>query len=106
MFVCYNLGMQRKPQMQPVYERRSAPRVALEGRYSVGLDPCDGRAPIPCPLLDFSITGVRLELPEKDIALPTDVQIRIGNVSHTARIVWRKDGVAGVDFVDEHHSIY
>jgi hypothetical protein len=105
MFACYNPAMQRKPQTEPVYERRSAPRVALDGRYSVGLDPCDGREPIFCPLLDFSITGVRLELPE-GIALPTDVQIRIGNVSHTARIVWRKDRLAGVDFVDEHHSIY
>jgi hypothetical protein len=105
MFACYNSGMQRKPPSQPLYERRDAPRVALEGRYSVGLDPCDGRDPIPCPLLDFSITGVRLELPE-DTALPTDVQIRIGNVSHTARIVWRKGRIAGGAVVDEHHSIY
>jgi hypothetical protein len=105
MFACYNLDMQRKPPAQSTFERRDAPRVALDGRYSVSLDPCDGRDPITCPLLDFSVTGVRLELPA-GVAVPTDVQIRIGNVSHTARIVWRKDRVAGVDFIDEHHSIY
>jgi len=27
-------------------------------------------------------------------------------MSHNARIVWRKDGVIGVDFIDEHHSLY
>lgn len=102
---CYNLCMQRKPQTQPPHERRDAPRVALDGRYSVNLDPCDGRDPISCPLLDFSITGIRLELPA-DVTVPTNVQIRIGNVSHNAQIVWRKGHVAGVDFIDEHHSIY
>ena len=69
------------------------------------LDPGDGREPIACPVLDFSVTGVRLKLPD-DVALPTDVHILIGNLSHNARVVWRKDDVVGVDLVDEHHSIY
>jgi hypothetical protein len=97
--------MQKKRQPSSDPERRGAPRVALDRRYSVSLDPCDGREPMACPLLDFSVTGVRLELPP-DVVLPADVQIRIGNVSHTARIVWRKNRIAGVDFVDEHHSIF
>ena len=58
-----------------------------------------------CSLVDFSVTGVRLELPE-DVKLPKDVSILIGNLSHNARVVWRKGALVGVDFVDEHHSIY
>ena len=86
-------------------DRRDAPRAAIGGQYSMRLDPTDGRAPITCALIDYSVTGVRLELPE-DVALPTDVRILIGEIAHTARIVWRNGTVVGVDFVDEHHSIY
>jgi len=97
--------MQPKPPAQPPHERRDASRVALDGRYTVSLDPGDGRAPFACRLLDFSITGIRLELPP-DVIVPAHVQILIGNLSHNARIVWRKGRIAGVDFIDEHHSIY
>jgi hypothetical protein len=86
-------------------ERRDAPRVDLDGRYSVRLDPCDGRVPMVCLMLDFSVTGVRLKVPG-NVALPKDVQLLIGNLSHNARVVWRKDDVIGVDLIDEHHSIY
>jgi hypothetical protein len=34
------------------------------------------------------------------------VQVVIGTITHNARIVWRKGETLGVDFVDEHHSIY
>jgi len=67
-------------------------------RYSMRLDPCDGRAPIDCSLVDFSVTGARLQLPE-DVPLP-------GKLSHNCRIAWRKGLAAGVDFIDEHHSIF
>ena len=86
-------------------ERRDAPRVEVDGRYSMRVDPCDGREPITCALLDFSVTGVRLQLPE-DLPLPTLVQVLIGPLSHQARIVWRNGTTFGVDFVDEHHSIF
>jgi hypothetical protein len=86
-------------------DRRDAPRVDLAGRYSIRLDPCDGRKPLSCLMLDFSVTGVRLQLPD-DVALPAEVQIVIGEISHNARIVWRKDNIVGVDLIDEHHSIY
>ena len=66
---------------------------------------CDGRAPITCALLDYSVTGVRLELPD-DVALPDEVQVLIGELAHNARVVWRKANVVGVDFIDEHHSIF
>ena len=85
--------------------RRHAPRVDVEGRYSMRLDPCDGRAPITCALLDYSVTGVRLGLPE-DLALPSLVQVVIGKLSHNGRIAWRKGNVVGIDFIDEHHSIF
>lgn len=109
MFGCYNPGMQRTmqpiPQPQNFADRRDAPRVGVEGHYSMRLDPCDGRSPITCTLLDFSVTGVRLEPPE-DIALPAQVQIVVGELAHNSRIVWRKGTVVGVDFIDEHHSIF
>jgi hypothetical protein len=58
-----------------------------------------------CALLDFSVTGVRLELPD-NMPVPDEVKILIGELSHNARIVWRKDATVGVDFTDEHHSIF
>jgi hypothetical protein len=30
----------------------------------------------------------------------------VGELSHDARIAWRRDTAVGVDFVDEHHSIF
>ena len=86
-------------------ERRQAPRTDVAGRYSMRLDPGDGREPIACALLDFSVTGVRLELPE-DVALPDRVSILIGSLAHNSKVVWRKGTVIGVDFVDEHHDIF
>jgi len=97
--------MSRTPQPQEVSDRRDAPRIALEGQYSLRIDPCDGREPITCVLLDYSVTGMRVELPQ-ELALPTNVHVVIGKIAHNARIVWRKGNVAGVDLVDEHHSIY
>lgn len=106
MFGCYNQSMQSDLQtLDDVDDRRDAPRVEVEGRYTMCLDPCDGRPPFTCSLLDFSVTGVRLTLPE-DVPLPGHVQIVIGELSHNARIVWRKGLTVGVDFVDEHHSIF
>jgi c-di-GMP-binding flagellar brake protein YcgR len=101
--------MSAKPQVLPVEvlpfeDRRQAPRAELNGTYSLRIDPCDGREPVECPVLDFSVTGMRIELPE-NLALPNDVQVLIGNISHNARVVWRKDNVAGIDLIEEHHSI-
>ena len=105
MFGCYNPDMQNAPQAEDFADRRDAPRVDVEGRYTMRLDPCDGREPIACTLLDFSVTGVRLQLPQ-DVLLPAEVHILIGDLSHNCRIVWRKDAVVGVNFIDEHHSIF
>jgi hypothetical protein len=77
----------------------------VDGAYSMLLDPRDGRAPLECPVMDYSVTGVRLQISD-DVVLPQDVQVLISELSHNAQIVWRKDGVIGVDFVDEHHSLY
>ena len=97
--------MQRIPDIAELADRRDAPRTELDGRYSMRLDPCDGRGPLTCALLDYSVTGVRLQLPE-DVALPAQVQVLVGELSHNARIVWRKGTTVGVDFIDEHHSIF
>ena len=88
-----------------VDERRDAPRASIAGRYAVRLDPRDGRDLITCSVLDYSVTGARLQLPE-DVALPAEIQVVIGTLSHNGRIVWRNGAVIGVDFVDEHHSLY
>jgi PilZ domain-containing protein len=97
--------MSAKPKTQTVEERRDDDRVDLDGAYSIRLDPCDGRAALTCEVLDFSVTGVRLKLPG-NVALPPDVQVMIGDITHDARVVWRKDDVVGVDLIDEHHSLY
>jgi hypothetical protein len=97
--------MQRNSQPQDLVDRREAPRVDVDGRYSMRLDPCDGRTPIDCSLIDFSVTGARLRLP-KDVPLPDNVHVLIGNLSHNCRIAWRKGVTVGVDFIDEHHSIF
>jgi len=88
-----------------VDERRDAPRASIAGRYAVRLDPRDGRDLITCSVLDYSVTGARLQLPE-DVALPAELQVVIGTLAHNARVVWRNGAVIGVDFVDEHHSLY
>jgi hypothetical protein len=105
MFDRYNSSMQRTPRPAELADRRDAPRTDLDGRYSMRLDPCDGRGPINCALLDYSVTGARLQLPE-DVALPTQVQILVGELAHNARIAWRNGTTVGVDFIDEHHSIF
>jgi hypothetical protein len=105
MFECYNHSMQEAPPPAEFDERRDAPRVEIERRYCIRLDLCDGRAPIVCALLDFSVTGMRLELPD-DTPTSAEVKVLIGDLAHNARIVWRKDNTVGVDFVDEHHSIF
>ena len=103
--LCYIFGMGAKQKLNQAEDRRDAPRADLAERYCIRLDPGDGREPLSCGILDFSITGCRLRLPD-DVKLPADVHILIGDISHNARIVWRKDNVIGVDLIDEHHSIY
>ena len=86
-------------------ERRIAPRADISGRYTMRLDPCDGRDVITCAVMDYSVTGARLELPQ-DVGLPSELQVLIGALSHRVRIAWRAGPVVGIDFVDEHHSLY
>ena len=102
---CYNQSMHQVPLTAEFDERRQAPRTEIEGRYSIRLDLGNGRAPIVCALIDFSVTGMRIELPD-DTQIPDQVKVLIGELTHNARIVWRKGAVVGVDFVDEHHSIF
>ena len=86
-------------------ERRNAPRADIAGRYTMRLDPGDGRDAITCAVMDYSVTGARLELPQ-DVSLPSELQVIIGALSHRVRIAWRNGPVIGIDFVDEHHSLY
>lgn len=93
------------PDDLPFDDRRQAPRIGLEGRYTIRIDCCDGSEPVECPILDFSVTGVRAELPT-GAAVPDDVHVLVGDIAHNARIAWRKDRVVGIDLIDEHHSIF
>jgi hypothetical protein len=86
-------------------ERRKAPRTYIGGRYTMQLDPCDGRDVITCAVMDYSVTGARLQLPQ-DVSLASELQVIIGALSHRVRIAWRAGTVLGLDFVDEHHSLY
>ena len=86
-------------------ERRAAPRANLGGCYAMRLDPCDGRDVITCTVMDYSVTGARLELPQ-DVSLPSELRLIIGALSHRVRIAWRAGTAVGIDFVDEHHSLY
>jgi hypothetical protein len=97
--------MNRIPHAAEIADRRDAPRVDLDGQYSIRLSPGDGREPLICTMLDYSVTGMRLQLPA-DEPLPDQVMVLIGEIEHAARIVWRNGSTIGVDFVDEHHSIY
>jgi hypothetical protein len=97
--------MPSRPPAHVPNERREAPRVPVERRLVMRLDPRDGRAPLECAVIDHSVTGARLALPD-DVPLPQDVSILIGAIAHNARIAWRTGTTIGVDFVDEHHSIY
>ena len=78
--------MQPLPHPAEFDERRDAPRVEIARRYSMRLDPCDGRGPITCALLDYSVTGVRLELP--DNFQTSEFLLQHGFIE---RIVHRKD---------------
>ena len=100
--------MQRIPhaaELAELDERRDAPRAEVERRYSTSIDPCDGRKPIVCSVLDYSVTGMRVELPSGQ-TLPDQVQVQIGTLSHNARVAWRDGNFAGINFIDEHHSIF
>jgi c-di-GMP-binding flagellar brake protein YcgR len=97
--------MQRIPHAAELVDRREAPRAEIAGQYSIRLNPGDGRSPVDCALIDYSVTGMRIELPG-EIELPDEVLIQIGEIEHNARIVWRRGNMLGLDFLDEHHSIF
>ena len=52
-------------------ERRNASRADIGGRYTMRLDPCDGGDTITCAVMDYSVAGARLELPQ-DVSPPSD----------------------------------
>lgn len=95
--------MQRIPHAAELADRRDAPRVEVEGRYSMRLDPGDGREALRIAGLFGDRRAARTA---RDIALPAQVHVLIGDLAHNARIVWRRGTTVGVDFIDEHHSIF
>jgi hypothetical protein len=105
MFGCYNSSMHRIPHAAELADRRDAPRAEVERRYSTTIDPCDGSVPVVCTVLDYSVTGMQIELPDGQM-LPDQVQVQIGNLSHNARVAWRDGNRVGINFIDEHHSIF
>lgn len=80
-------------------ERRREDRVSV-GHRRLQVDPCDGRQPIDCLVWDMSVNGARLTL-SHNVPLPPEVSVLIGNVTHRARVVWRKDPQIGVEFLHD-----
>ena len=80
-------------------DRRSEPRQRVVN-FVLKLDPCDGRAPIICVVWDISEGGTRLKLAQ-DVELPTVVDVVIGNVRKTARVVWRKADHVGLQYISD-----
>jgi hypothetical protein len=85
--------------MAPGSERRSSERVNI-GRYLLKLAPGGGREPFTCFIWDLSETGARLKLSEYG-PLPRQVTVMIGNVTKTARVVWRDGFDIGIEFLEE-----
>jgi hypothetical protein len=91
--------MSSDPAMQQPSERRREERVSV-GHRRLQLDPCDGRRPVDCLIWDMSLSGARLTLAQ-NIPLPPEVAVVIGNVTHRARVVWRKDPQIGIEFLQD-----
>jgi hypothetical protein len=83
----------------PAVERRKEPRAQI-GRCLLRLDPRDGRDPIVCFVWDMSESGARLKL-SQDVPLPSILAVLIGNVTRTARLIWRKEDHLGIEFCDQ-----
>ena len=82
-----------------VVERRKEERETA-GHYLLQIDARDGRDPIQCCIRNISLGGACLELSEKR-ELPNEVTLIIGNVTHQAKIVWRRWNQIGIVFVEE-----
>ena len=69
------------------------------GDSVLGVDAHDGRKPMTCFIRDISELGARLMLTQ-DAILPDEVTILVGNVTHRARVAWRKGDQIGVEFLE------
>jgi PilZ domain len=78
-------------------ERRRYRRVPL--LHSAALH--DGERVIDCLIRDISTSGARLDVPQP-AALPETVMLDIAEAGRlNGRIVWRQEGQAGFEFLDE-----
>jgi len=80
-----------------IVERRKSRRQDI-GRHTLRLDPGEGQPIFNCFLWDISEGGARVQL-EKDVPLPAEVSLVIGNVMHKARVVWRNGIQVGLEFL-------
>jgi hypothetical protein len=80
-------------------ETRKAERVRSLLRAHVIYN--NNNSTIDCVVKNFSPYGVRLEIPD-NTALPAAFDLSIPHKARTfrGRIVWRTDGVVGVEFLD------
>jgi hypothetical protein len=80
-------------------EGRRAARVRtfLEARVSYS----DGAISTPCTVNQLSEVGARINI-AKTFTLPDTFEITIPqrNVTRRAKLVWRRDELAGIDFID------
>jgi hypothetical protein len=72
-------------------------RTFLEARVSYS----DGAISSPCTVNQLSDVGARLSIPST-VTLPAVFEIAIPQrgISRRAKLVWRRDDMAGIDFVD------
>jgi hypothetical protein len=75
-------------------DRRTAPR--LKAFADVWADPGGMEPAIPCRVIDISTTGAKLDCAHGE--LPDAFVLHAGNLKHVARVVWRRQTMAGVEF--------
>lgn len=75
-------------------ERRVAPRQKIF--VEAWADPGGTAAPVLCKVLDISQTGAKIAEPSEN--LPNSFSLRIGSITHVAKVIWRNQRELGVEF--------
>lgn len=84
-------------------ERRQLPRSRVYYGGSVAFN--DRNSTLACVVRNVSLRGARIEF-ESAALLPDHVDFEVARkaISCSARMVWRDDKAAGVEFLDAHAS--
>jgi len=86
-----------------MHERRREPRARTF--LSARIEPASGGADAPCLVTDLSTGGARImALSAQPIPDTFHLALPEPGGSHAARTVWRRDGYAGVAFLEPRHA--